>query len=142
MAQRWPQLGVGAIVVHQDKILLVQRGREPARGQWAIPGGKVHAGESLADATRREILEETGITIEVGELAWQFEFIERDDSGEVKFHYVVLDFYGRYLEGEIVAGDDAAAVCWVDFDALEILELNPATAKALRELFPQRTDSD
>lgn len=141
MAPQWPQLGVGAIVVHQEKILLVQRGREPAKGQWAIPGGKVNAGESLADAIGREILEETGITIDVGELAWQFEFIERDESGEVKFHYVVLDFFGRYLSGEIIAGDDAAAVRWAGFDELDTLELNPSTAKALRELYPERMAS-
>lgn len=138
MGQHWPQLGVGAIVVHQDKILLVRRGREPARGQWAIPGGKVASGESLVDATRREIREETGLDVEVDALAWHFEFVERDEAGEVKFHYVVLDFYARYLGGELKAGDDAAAVCWFCFDELADLALNPSTAKALRELFPER----
>lgn len=138
MAQLWPKLGVGAIVVDRERVLLVQRGREPARGQWAIPGGKVLPGETLAAATRREILEETGIAIEVGELAWHFEFIERDEAGEVKFHYVVLDFHARYLSGEPVAGDDAAAVRWVEFAELDSLELNSSTAKALGELFPER----
>ena len=138
MGQLWPQLGVGAIVLHQNKVLLVQRGREPAKGQWAIPGGKVAPGESLADATRREILEEKSITVEIGELAWHFEFIDCDSEGGVKFHYVVLDFHARYVSGEPVAGDDAAAVGWIGFDELDRLELNPSTEKALRELFPNR----
>lgn len=136
----WPQLGVGAVVVHQDRILLVQRGREPAKGQWAIPGGKVAPGESLVAATEREILEETGIQIDVGDLAWHFEFVERDKSGEVKFHYVVLDFFARYSGGELQAGDDAAAVCWAGFDELGTMRLNPSTARALSELFPERLD--
>jgi ADP-ribose pyrophosphatase len=140
MAQ-WPQLGVGAIVLHREKLLLVQRGREPAKGQWAIPGGKVRPGETLSAATEREILEETGIVIEVGKPAWQFEFIERDEAGELRFHYVVLDFYARYLSGEARAGDDAALARWVGFDELESLQLNPSTAKALQELFPERVRS-
>lgn len=136
----WPQLGVGAVVVHQDKVLLVKRGREPAKGQWALPGGKVAPGESLAAATEREILEETGVCIEVGDLAWHFEFVERDRSGAVKFHYVVLDFFARYIGGEPLAGDDAAAVCWAGFEELESMALNSSTARALSELFPERLD--
>lgn len=134
----WPQLGVGAVVLHRDRVLLVQRGREPAKGQWAIPGGKVAPGESLVAAAEREILEETGITIEAGELAWHFEFIERDEEGSVKFHYVVLDFFARYRSGEPAAGDDAAAVRWVGFDELAGLPLNPSTDQALRTLYPER----
>jgi len=137
----WPQLGVGAVVVHRNKVLLVQRGREPAKGQWAIPGGKVGPGESLAAATEREIFEETGLTIEAGPLAWHFEFVERDGGGEVEYHYVVLDFYGRYLSGEPVAGDDAADVRWVGFDELDALPLNSSTAQALNALYPERFSS-
>lgn len=138
MEQQWPQLGVGAIVVQQDRVLLVKRGRAPARGQWAIPGGKVIAGESLRAATEREILEETGIRIEAGELAWHFEFIEHNESGALQYHYVVLDFFGRYLGGEAVAGDDADAVAWVEFSRLGGLELHDVTKKSLRVLFPEQ----
>lgn len=138
MPHHWPQLGVGAIVCHQEKILLVLRGREPARGQWAIPGGKVQPGESLQAAVAREILEETGVMIRPAELACRFEFIEHDDDGTLRFHYVVLDFFADYLSGEPRAGDDAAAARWVDFAELEGLPLNPATREALMRLFPQR----
>ncbi|MFO7592728.1 MAG: NUDIX hydrolase [Pseudomonadota bacterium] len=138
MEQQWPQVGVGVIVLHQDRVLLVQRGRQPGQGQWAIPGGKVCAGESLHAAAEREVLEETGICIEVHELAWHFEYIEHDESGALQYHYVVLDFFGRYLGGEAVAGDDAAAVEWVPFSQLAGRVLHEATKKALRALFPEQ----
>jgi len=134
----WPQLGVGAVVCHQESILLVLRGKEPSKGQWAIPGGKVRPGENLHAAVEREIMEETGISIRVGELAYQFEFIERDAAGALQYHYVVLDYYADYLDGVPRAGDDAAEARWVAFDELENLPLNASTKKALHELFPQR----
>lgn len=133
----WPQLGVGAVVCHQDKILLVLRSKPPNEHQWAIPGGKVAAGESLQAAVEREILEETGIAIRVGELAYHFEFIERDADGAVRYHYVVLDYFAEYLHGEVRAGDDAAAARWVAFDELGCLELNPTTRALLAQLYPQ-----
>lgn len=138
MTQHWPQLGVGAIVVHQDRVLLVKRGHEPAKGQWALPGGKVAAGEALSAAVEREVREETGIHIAAGTLAWQFEFIEHDPQHGLKFHYVVLDYFGRYLGGEPVAGDDAEVAAWVEFSRLATINLHPATAEALQALYPDK----
>lgn len=132
----WPQLGVGAIVCHKNKILLVLRGKEPSKNQWAIPGGKVMPGESLHEAVEREILEETGVVIRAGEMAYQFEFIERDADGALRYHYVVLDFFAEYLSGEPCAGDDAAETRWVPFDELEQLALNPTTKDLLALLYP------
>ncbi len=137
----WPQLGVGAIVSHQDKLLLVLRGKAPSKGQWAIPGGKVLPGEPLQAAVEREILEETGISIRVGDPAYQFEFIEHDEKGVLRYHYVVLDFFAEYLHGEPCAGDDAAEARWVSFEELEELPLNASTKKALAQLYPQRLAS-
>jgi 8-oxo-dGTP diphosphatase len=134
----WPQLGCGAIVCHDDRVLLVKRGRPPRAGQWAIPGGKVHAGESLRAAAEREILEETSISIRAGEMVYQLEYIERDEAGVLAFHYVVLDFSGEYLSGEPCAGDDAAAVAWVRFDELAGLSLTDSTREALHTLFPDQ----
>jgi len=133
----WPQLGVGAIVCHQDKVLLVKRGKPPSAGQWAIPGGKVQAGEALRVAAEREILEETGVVIRAGELAYHFEFIERDERGALRYHYVVLDYVGEYVSGEPCAGDDAAEARWVGFDELSSLALNTSTREALHRLYPQ-----
>lgn len=132
----WPQLGCGAIVCRDDRVLLVKRGRPPRAGQWAIPGGKVHAGESLRAAAEREILEETSISIRAGEMVYQLEYIECDEAGVLAFHYVVLDFAGEYLSGEPCAGDDAAAVAWVRFDELAALALTDSTREALHTLFP------
>lgn len=138
MSQQWPRLGVGALVVRDDAILLVQRAQEPSRGEWAIPGGKVHPGETLRSAVEREILEETGVTIEAGEFAWQFELIQRHANGEVQYHYVVLDFHARYLAGEPQAADDALAARWVGFKELGALDLSEQTRRALDELFGER----
>lgn len=132
----WPQLGVGAIVCHGKKILLVKRGRPPSEGLWSIPGGKVQAGETLIEAVEREILEETGIVIRTGELAYHFEFIEHDEAGDVRYHYVVLDYYADYLSGKLCAGDDAAEARWVAYEELAELKLNASTRKALQSLYP------
>ena len=133
----WPQLGCGAIVRRDDAVLLVKRGRPPRQGQWAIPGGRVHAGETLHQATEREVLEETGITIRAGEMVYQLEYIEHNDEGEIAFHYVVLDYAGEYPSGEPVAGDDADEAAWIPFNALTDMILTDSTRDALLTLFPQ-----
>lgn len=133
---RGPQVGVGAIVVHQDRVLLVLRQRPPNAGEWAIPGGKQRWGESLQAAAEREIREETGISVRAGRPVFTFEHIVHDDNGEVEFHYVVIDLCAEYLAGEPVAGDDAGAVRWVAWDELASLPLNSTTLRALAELFP------
>jgi 8-oxo-dGTP diphosphatase len=106
-------------------------------GQWAIPGGRVRAGELLRAAVEREILEETAVSIRAAELLYQFEYIEHDEAGELTFHYVVLDFAGDYLGGEPFAGDDAAVAAWVRFDELAALALTDSTREALHALFPE-----
>lgn len=114
----WPRLGVGGVVLHRGKVLLVKRKRPPSQGLWAIPGGKVEAGESLRQAVVRELAEECGIKVAAGEVIHQYELIDKS-ADEIKFHYVVLDFLARYVGGDVVAGDDAEAVAW--FAAAELL---------------------
>ncbi len=138
MTEHWPQLGVGAFVVHDDAILLVQRGHEPGKGEWAIPGGRVQPGEVLHTAVEREVFEETGVSIKVGEFAWQFEFIRRSEDGELQYHYVVLDFHARYLTGKPRPADDVLAARWVRFEELGALNLNRLTRQALDELYSKR----
>ena len=78
-------------------------------GQWAIPGGKVMAGETLLEACEREILEETGVRVRAtGEPVYTFELIDRDDGGGIRFHYVIIDYVADFVGGEISPGDDAA----------------------------------
>jgi 8-oxo-dGTP diphosphatase len=115
-----PQIAVGAIIVEDDALLMVQRGREPGKGLWSIPGGRVEHGEYLATALAREVKEETNLDIEVGDLIGIAEVV-----GDP--HYVILDFGARVVGvREPVAADDVAAARWVPFP--EVLEL-PCTPR-------------
>ncbi len=102
-----PRVGVGAIVVKKGKVLLVKRGIEPSKGLWAIPGGTLKLGETLQECAAREIFEETGIKIKVGECIYVFDFIERDKKRKIKFHFVIVDFAADYISGEPQGADDA-----------------------------------
>ncbi len=130
---KYPQIGVGAIVIKNNKILLVKRKNPPAKGLWAIPGGRLEFGESLKEACRREVLEETGIQIKVGELFYSFEVIERNSNNEIVFHYVILDFSAEYISGNAMAGDDALDVGWFSPVQLNKIKINPYTKRLLKE---------
>ena len=131
----YPRVAVGAVVFHNDRVLLVKRGKPPAEGVWAIPGGTVHLGESLQETARREILEETGIIIQTGEVIYVFEKVERDTDGRVRFHYVIIDLLADYVGGNLQPGDDAKDACWVSREDLSILELSEKTRQLLRSRF-------
>lgn len=119
MSASSPVVGVGVVVVDDDRLLLVKRGREPGRGLWAVPGGKVMAGERLGEAARREVLEETGLDVDVGEVVWVGEHIDDD------YHIVLIDFAGVVLGGDLVPSDDADDARWVDIDEIGELPLTP-----------------
>lgn len=131
-----PQVGVGAIVVHQGRVLLVQRGRPPGAGLWAIPGGRQRLGETLQQAAEREILEETGVTIRATIPIYTCEHLEHDDQGALRYHYVIVDLAAEYRSGEPQAGDDASAAAWVAWNELAALPLNSSSHLALKTLFP------
>jgi 8-oxo-dGTP diphosphatase len=105
-----PIVGVGVALIENDRILLVKRGREPGRGLWAVPGGKVHYGEPMRDAARREMREETGLDVEVGDVVWVGEYIEGDD------HLVLIDFAGSVIGGKLQPADDADDARWVPLE--------------------------
>lgn len=105
-----PLVGVGVAVRKDDSVLLVQRGREPAKGLWAVPGGKVERGETLAETATREVKEETGLDVELGEVIWVGEVVEDD------YHIVLIDFDARPTGGSVVAADDAVDARWVSLD--------------------------
>ena len=124
-----PIVGVGAIIIIQPAeaaqagwtktlatpgIVLVRRRFEPLAGEWSLPGGKVEAGETLEAATAREIVEETGLVIEVGPLVEVLDRIFRDDDGQVQFHYVLVDYLCRAQSGCLVAGSDVSDVTIAD----------------------------
>jgi 8-oxo-dGTP diphosphatase len=105
-----PVLGAAAVVIHDGRVLLIRRGKAPDAGEWSIPGGAVELGESVEDALRREIREETGLEIAVGRLLEVFERVEHDGDGGIRFHFVVLDYAATVVGGTLRAGDDAADV--------------------------------
>jgi 8-oxo-dGTP diphosphatase len=115
-----PETCVGAVVVRDDQILLIRRGRGPAQGQWSIPGGRVELGETLAEAVVREVVEETGLVVVCGPfIGW----VERISA---HYHYVILDFWASPLDhGPLQAGDDASEAAWValsDLSAIHLVE--------------------
>ena len=113
-----PIPGVGAVIVEWGALLLVQRGRGPGVGLWAVPGGKVRFGETQRQAVIREVREETGLEIEPGEVVWVGDSLGPGDPPA--WHYTLVDFAARIVGGDATAGDDAVAVEWVPLD--EVLD--------------------
>ena len=119
-----PIVAVGAVVMHQEQILLIRRGKEPAQGEWAIPGGRVELGETMREAATRETMEETGISIRPGKLVYYFETIQPDADGRIRFHYTIFDFIAEYLAGEPNPSDDALDARWVLASDIHTYKLN------------------
>ena len=115
-----PLVGVGAIVFNRGRVLLVRRAKDPRRGQWSLPGGLQKLGETVAEAARREVLEEASLAIRVLGLADVVDLIERDDgSGRVRYHYTLVDLVACCGDDAIRPGSDAAEVVWADAGALD-----------------------
>jgi len=114
-----PLIGVGAIIVEDNRVVVVRRAHEPLKGQWSVPGGVLELGETLHSGAAREALEETGLVVEVGEVLEVFDRIMRDGYGRVQFHYVLIDFLCRRVSGELRAGEDASEARWVTAEELK-----------------------
>ncbi len=128
-----PLIGVGVIVWRGDKVLLIRRGKPPRQGQWSLPGGLQKLGETVFEAARREVMEETGVEIRVLDLTDVVDLIERDgDDGAVRYHYTLIDVVAGWLRGEALAGTDAAEVAWVDLEALPRYRLWSETERVIR----------
>ncbi len=118
-----PLVGVGAVIVWDNRVLLVRRGQAPLLGEWSLPGGVVECGETLREATIREAQEETGLIVEAGELLGVYERVIRGDDGRARYHYVLIDFLCRPAGGVLAAGTDAADVRWFTGDDLSAVNL-------------------
>jgi 8-oxo-dGTP diphosphatase len=118
-----PIIGVGAVIVQAGRVLLVRRDTEPLRGEWSVPGGMLELGEKLRDGIRREVQEETGLDVEVGEVLDVFDSIFADALGRTQYHYVLIDYLCRPLSGEAHAGSDVSDVRWVNTEALPAMGL-------------------
>jgi len=101
-----PLVGVGAVIIENDRVLLVKRGHPPLLGEWSIPGGVLEVGEMLRDAAVREAREETGLAVETGELLGVFDRVLREGE-RIRYHYVLIDFLCRRISGEPCCGTDA-----------------------------------
>jgi len=126
-------VAVGAIVRKGDMVLLVQRGQEPAKGRWVIPGGAVELGEKVQEAVKRELREECGIEIEVGPVAAVVDRIERDAAGRVRYHYVIIDFFCDYVSGDLHPASDADQARWVKAEDLPQYDLSEKSLALLRQ---------
>lgn len=126
-----PLLGVGALIFHRGRVLLVERGKEPLKGFWSLPGGLVETGERLEDAIAREVLEETGLTVAPLYLAEVFQRIMRDKTGRAEYHYVLADYVCRIQSGELKAGDDAGKAAWFALSKIGDLLLTEGTKEVV-----------
>jgi ADP-ribose pyrophosphatase YjhB (NUDIX family) len=128
-----PIIGVGAVIVRGDMALLVRRATEPLKDEWSVAGGVLELGEKLRVGAAREALEETGLTVEVGEVLDVFDSIFPDADGRTQYHFVLIDFLCRPIAGEAKAGSDVNEVKWVKQDELAALNLRESIAEVVRK---------
>ena len=124
MSREYPErpiVGVGAIIFDQGRVLLVQRGHAPLKGEWSLPGGTLELGETLHEGIKREVLEETGLIVEPIGIVETFDRIARDDEGRVQFHYVLADYLCRIAGGSAACASDAADLRWAALDDLDTI---------------------
>ena len=124
-------LGVGALILGEGRVLLVERGKEPLAGYWSLPGGVVETGERLEDALIREVWEETGLHVTADSIATVFERIMPDATGACEYHYVLVDFYCTVTGGEPRPGDDSARVEWFPIGSLSTLRMTEGTQEVI-----------
>ena len=128
-----PYVGVGVIVFRDHEVLLIQRNKEPNKGQWSIPGGRQMLGETAAEAARRELLEETGVKVDRLLLVDVVDAIIPDVEGKIKYHYTLVDYMGQWQSGESRPGDDAKEVRWVRLNQLSSYSLLEKTMNIIQK---------
>jgi mutator protein MutT len=130
-----PICAVGVVVRKEGAVLLVRRGNPPRRGDWSLPGGAVEVGETLRQAAEREIREECGVEITMGDLIDTLDFVEHDDEGRVRFHYVILDYVANYRDGTLTSASDVLDAQWVPVSALDTMGLADKTREVIEKAF-------
>lgn len=137
MPREYPQtplVGVGGVVIHRDRVLLIRRGSEPLKGEWSIPGGLVELGEELTAGVRRELKEETGVDVETLECILVFDRIMRNGD-RVKYHYVIADYLCRRIGGRLRPASDVVDARWVRRDDLRQYRLTEMATKLIHQAF-------
>lgn len=126
-----PLVGVGVIVTRGDEVLMIRRGKPPREGTWSLPGGAQKLGETVFEAARREVLEETGLHIEVLGLVDVIDSIRPDEDGVIQYHYTLVDVAARATGGRLAAGGDAMDARWMPVDGLGGLQLWSETERVI-----------
>ncbi|MBT3990148.1 MAG: NUDIX hydrolase [Rhodospirillaceae bacterium] len=129
----YPFVGVGVVVWKADKFLLIQRGKQPRLGQWSIPGGRQELGETVQETAIREVLEETGLTVEVTDFLDVIDSIQKDENGVIAYHATLIDYAAEWISGEAHAGSDAMDIAWHSLDELDDLGLWMETNRIIQE---------
>ncbi len=129
-----PQIAVGAVVIRNEKVLLVKRRKPPGKGLWSIPGGRVELGETLKEAAEREVKEEAGVIIRAKDQVYTFDLIDRDKQGYIRFHYVIVDLLADYVSGKVNPSSDACEARWVTPRELEELPVSRITREFLKNI--------
>ena len=130
-----PLVGVGAIIIEGARVVLVKRTHPPLQAEWSIPGGVLEVGELVREAAIREAREETGLTVEPGELLGVYDRVLRNSEQRVQYHYVLIDFLCRRVAGHLAAASDAAEVRWFTQEELPALKLAEDTLDVIRKGF-------
>ena len=126
-----PIAGVGVVVFRNEEVLLVKRKKAPYKGQWSIPGGKQRLGETVTQAARRELMEETGVEVNELTLIDVIDIMVPDKEGKILYHYIVADYRAHWLSGECSARDDALDVQWFNLNKLGSISLLGKTRKII-----------
>ena len=133
-----PRVAVGAVVIHQSKVLLILRNQAPAKDMWAIPGGSVELGETMKSAAEREVMEETGLQVRAGDVVYTFDAIHTDAQGRVQYHYVIVDLLAEALDPDqpLRPADDVRDAAWFTLADLANPELpiSPTTYELLQSI--------
>jgi 8-oxo-dGTP diphosphatase len=127
-----PIVGIGVVIVDDQRIVLIKRGNEPAKGKWSIPGGLIELGESPETAVIREAREETLLQVDNPRLIDVVNQAEWDTDGKLRYHYVIVDYLVHVVSGDIAAASDAVELHWVPFDEVENYDLTASFRRFFR----------